>query len=377
MKKTLISILLLSALTVPLSAVSDSLGSPSVGAGSGVVGHSRNTLPIATPGNVKKAASWTADVITTSINTQITHVGNNIQTAIEKADAENRSQLETQTRANTQSAKDQVKAQARVDSEERYSPESMGTGACTSDKAAGERANSQEVRKVVGSTGTKSVSGHIRSARPYSATTSEIKASLDKSEGGALNLIPEDGVATVEEYQAGAEYIKTTIEPTPSPELPDNITDGASKRTYENLVEWRAQHLELANAVMTDIQVRTAPLIDDEAITLVWENAGFVGEPPNIDGKISQDAYEQVIVDARYRSPDWYSADKGIRRMTEKGLLVEIAEMQAFMIELMHESNKLDRRLALMQAETYARDIQKMTGEPLKKTYAKAIAGKD
>jgi hypothetical protein len=199
---------------------------------------------------------------------------------------------------------------------------------------------------------------------------------LDTSKEGALNLVPEGGTATKEQFQAGLEYIKTTVEPTPSPKLPDNV-QGASVEKYNNLAEWRAQHLMWPTVILTDVHARTAPTVDvDDAVNLVWANAGCEGSPPHVDGKISQDTYEQILVDSRFRSSKWHGNkdNTGIRSMSEKGILIELAEMQAFMVELLHENNKIQRYLASIEAERRASEVQDSTTIPLQNLYRQAAS---
>lgn len=311
------------------------------------------------------------------ITKQITKVGSSIQSEIQKASAVTKAQTEAQTVASAEGNKDAVKAQARIDSEVSNGPESMGSGACTADKGAESSGSIKNVTEAVKAKGRTVITTHTTSGASHNDTGTALRESLEKSEGGAMNLDPEGGTATKEQFQAGVEYIKTTIEPVPSPALPENVK-GETAQRYKDLAEWRAQHLTWPNIILTDIQSRTAPAASNDAAKLIWTTAGFEGEPPHVEGEYSQDTYEQVLVDSRFRSAKWHGNkdETGIRSMSEKGLLIELVEMQAFMVEMMHENNKIQRYLAAITAEQRATEVQDSTTVPLNKLYRDALSGK-
>lgn len=102
-------------------------------------------------------------------------------------------------------------------------------------------------------------------------------------------------------------------------------------------------------------------------------NAPISASPPgvNSDGKISPDGALNLMVQARYANPSWYSH---LAVQSQSGAIKDLTEMEAVSLRAHWEALRMSEYLAALSADQYAHEVVTPTNNALTSMNANAMA---
>lgn len=349
--------LTLTRLSIAMALLSISGASLAV-VGAQVVGHSSSTQPIATTTHLSSVHS----ALTTTIN----DAGTKISTAIEtqgKGDANNAVQS---SQANEEALKGQSQGDAAARVAETYSPNSMGYDVCTRISNTSVRRTTQSIVRKTSKTIQDRINNYSLKGEKSIVAQNAFGDRLSETEKGVELIYSNDKALSREDWEKGQEYIKNVINPIPDAALPKEVlstVDSKAAKRYNELVNYKVQALSLPLRVMSDIAA------DDEPLSLQGNNnpmdnirvsaIGYIdGENPyvNEQGEMPKRLARRLEIESRTLNKDWV---QGLLKSSNKGVLVEMAQMQAIQLDQMSELLDLTRKIALMDATKLAQDTHK------------------
>lgn len=306
----------------------------------------------------------------------IIEVGQQVSTAI----ANDGQGQNAQTRMQTQMLEDAIKSQARAQEvsaiEDRYSVENLGYQTCSGvTQARTSRIAGQRAARSSKST-QDTLYNHNLSGKKVSASQAEFRARIEETTEGVELVYAAQKTLTGDEWEKGKEYLKNTINPIPDPMLPDEIPqDTELSKRYNLMVNYKAQELSLPERVLSDIHAFEEPVIPADSADVVQMWAAVYPDRPTIDianseGNISKRLYQDLQVRSRIDNPEW---DTSIKGMGEKGVLVEIAKMQALALDLQNQQLDLSRKLAMLEARREVASIQGNLNGQIKQLYNSSL----
>lgn len=383
------------AVALPLSAPAIGLpglpggGGPSVGPGGAVVGYSSNTMPIATPSNVVRAASWTAS----TINSQITEVGKTLAD-IGQSNTAAMNELFKSQRSNEKAVNQAMGVSRSVSQAMRmYGPASRTEIGCGSVKTAGGAAYTVTRARIGAARYGATIANYSRSV----SSKTDAYRLLGKALGapghtpGASSLFgAANGVATpsrcvaVKAPGAGggsggtgttcqdASFAAMVVDPIPHPVLGATQAGTPAGRRYRMMRRLELSQLSLPKTVLAKIASwHQADAPAPSSIRKLWTLDHMPSPPPwNSKGEVSPDSLINAQVALRYENPVWMlslnSKDNGY------ALMREIAMNQAIGLEISRRRMLLDEYIASLLASQNALSVREHLGSKLDSEYLSA-----
>ena len=181
-------------------------------------------------------------------------------------------------------------------------------------------------------------------------------------------IFPLDRTLTAEQLAQAHEAIKTLADPRPLP-MP---TDDQKDNTAAGLVH--QGRIQTAQEALNHHVAFHAPTLPPEVAQWAveqWKQAGAQGTPPGVvDGKMSEAALLNLLVQARTGNPNWYTQ---IASATEAGLLRELVLMQSVQLQLQHRNTEYLDRLSVITALDYLTRMEGTTGKEMEALYRQMI----
>ena len=242
----------------------------------------------------------------------------------------------------------QIKAQTAIDE----APAQQAQNSCDSPGlAAGIQVGAQTNRDLTGRL-TQSALAHDTGFSRSTDATAAVLAAPDAAFGPPA-IFPQAGSMTPAQFGVARQWLSVTTAPSPLPALPAGETQTASGERYAAAVRVDAARLAVPQETLAEIASMHAASI----ATGTWTSDTWAAmtdnskAPPSgvVDGKISDAALTNLMVDSRYANPSWYA---GIATKNQVGLLREIALLDAVRAHIEVTQLRLTERIASMLAQT-------------------------
>ncbi|MHB1658989.1 MAG: hypothetical protein ACYCRF_06710 [Acidithiobacillus sp.] len=194
-------------------------------------------------------------------------------------------------------------------------------------------------------------------------------------------------------YPTSAEAVQTIAHLT-EPVPPVQLT--ASQKKTAAGVLWRASEhalqakMSMAQNALSTIAVWHQPTINASYFVSKWQSmqkaaqaatggasgtsqSAIPANPPGVNsaGKISPDGALNLMVQARYANPSWYSR---LAVQSQRGALKDLTEMEAVSLRAHWEALRMSEYLAGLSADQYAHEVVTPTNQALTSLNANAMA---
>lgn len=188
-------------------------------------------------------------------------------------------------------------------------------------------------------------------------------------------MFPLDRTLTAEQLAQAHEAIKTLADPRPLPMPTDDQKENtAAGQTYAAARLVHQGRIQTAREALDHHVAFHAPTLPPEVAQWAveqWKQAGAQGTPPGVvDGKISEAALLNLLVQARAGNPNWYTQ---IASATEAGLLRELVLMQSVQLQLQHRNMEYLDRLSVVTSLDYLTRMEGTTGKEMEALYRQMI----
>lgn len=368
-------------------------GGPSVGSGSQVVGWSHSTLPIATPGNVSQAASWTAS----TINSQIIKVGRALSDIGQSNTAAISKLFESQNDMIKAVNQEMGQSRTAVNAMSAYGPTSRSVLGCGSVKTASAAAYTVSAAKAGAKAYTASVNTYSRSASSHRDAYRMLNQVIGKpgQRVGATDLFGgQNGVVTPARCVAvngsgatpgtsgaggkcqDASFAVALINPLPRPTLAAPAAGTPAGKQYRVLRRLELSELSLPTMTLSQVHSwHTANVPVPSSIRKMWVNDQMPPTVPwNAKGLVSPDSLLNAQIALRYEDPTWMRTLNG--QDDAYALMREIAMNQAIGLEVSRRRLVLLEYIASMMAGSNAHAVRVHLGPQLDHLYQAAESQK-
>lgn len=187
-------------------------------------------------------------------------------------------------------------------------------------------------------------------------------------------MFPLERTLTADQLAQAHEATKTLADPRPLPMPTDGQKDTPAGQTYAAARIVHQGRVQTAMEALNHHTAFHAPTMPDDITSWAkeqWEKAGAKGTPPGIvDGKLSEAALYNLLVQMRLGNPNWYAQVAG---ETEAGLLRELVLMQAVQLKLTHKNTEYLDRISVVTALDYLTRLEGTTGKDMDELYGRMI----
>lgn len=220
---------------------------------------------------------------------------------------------------------------------------------------------------------------------------SSVKNLANTSTGAlsASSIFPTAMASSV--YPTSADAVQTIAHLT-EPVPPEQLT-AAQKKTAAGVL-WRASEnaiqakMSMAQNALSTIAVWHQPTIDASYFVSKWQSMQSAAQsatgsavssastnPPGVSaGKISPDGALNLMVQARYANPSWYSR---LAVQSQSGAIKDLTEMEAVSLRTHWEALRMSEYLAGLSADQYAHEVVTPTNKALNHLNANVMAQKN
>lgn len=179
---------------------------------------------------------------------------------------------------------------------------------------------------------------------------------------------------TPDQLAQAHETVKTLADPRPLPVETDAQKKTAAGQTYSAARLVHQGRVQTAMDSLNHHIAYHAPTLPEDVTTWAkdqWKEAGASGTPPGIvDGKMSEAALHNLLVQMRLGNPNWYAQ---VASATEAGLLRELVLMQAVQLQLTQRNTEYLDRLSVLTALSYLTTMEGTTGKEMEALYARML----
>ncbi|MBQ9407135.1 MAG: hypothetical protein IJU37_10435 [Desulfovibrio sp.] len=183
-------------------------------------------------------------------------------------------------------------------------------------------------------------------------------------------LFPLERTLTADQLAQAHETIKTLADPRPLPLPTETQKETPAGEAYTAARLVHQGRIQNATELLNFHVAFHAPTLPDDVTAWAreqWQEAGAAGTPPGIvDGKLSEAALFNLLVQTRLGNPNWFTH---IAEETEPGLLRELVLLQAIQLQMTHKNTELLDRLAVVDALDYLTRLEGRTGKDLDTLY--------
>lgn len=211
-------------------------------------------------------------------------------------------------------------------------------------------------------------------ARPYDYLTRILAAEHPDVKTIPDAIYPLDRTLTPEQLAQAHETVKTLADPRPLPVATDDQKTTPAGETYAAARVVHEGRVQTAMESLNHHIAFHAPTLPGDVASWAqqqWQDAGASGTPPGVvDGKMSEAALLNLLVQARLGNPNWYTQIAGA---TEAGLLRELVLMQAVQLQISHKNLEYLDRLSVVTALDYLSRMEGTTGKDMDALYARMV----
>jgi hypothetical protein len=306
------------------------------------------------------ASTTHLSAVQTKLTNDIIDAANQISSAVANQVANDGQLMTKEAQINEEVARGQLKAEVAARVSERYAPSSLGYNVCTRTSESTTNRDSKLKRRVISKQTQDELHNYNLAGKPKAVSAKAFVDRTYESEKGIEHIYANDLTLSEEEWEKGLEQIKNKVNPVPDPVLPEEaIGNSEQSGRYNALVSHKANELSLPERVMADIYAMEKPVISED-MTEVQTLTNLIGFPggenpySNEDGLISSRLYQELQIDSRHGNANWYES---LLDMSEKGIAIEQAKMQALQLEMQSQQLDLLKKIALMQADDLSKRI--------------------
>lgn len=186
-------------------------------------------------------------------------------------------------------------------------------------------------------------------------------------------VFPLSRTLTADQLSQAHETIKTLADPRPLP-VAETLKKTPAGQTYSAARLVHQGRVQSATESLNHHVGFHAPTMPDDVTAWArqqWSDAGATGTPPGlVDGKLSESALLNLLVQVRMGNPNWFTQIAGA---TDTGLLREIALMQAVQLQISHKNMEYLDRLSVVTALDYLSRMEGTSGKDMDTLYARMV----
>lgn len=284
----------------------------------------------------------------------------------------------------------QAIARIQSDAYAKFGPQAIATTACEDSKMAEQkgaglagmsgavRATQQHFSKGGGGGGDWPVQGYAASVTDPAQSIRRINKELQTPDFEAKSMLPvtTDPTALTRnptDDPHAQHYMEMLIDPTPTPVLPASQMKSPAGQTYKALWQVQNARMDLARQVVAGSEALfKAAMPVPTSFNALFARAHPGQTAPVYGGKISMASFMDALVESRFENKQWID---DIHKLDEKGLLLEIAQMQAIRLEIEYRNYLLNQQTANMQAADFAQRTKDTMSPALTQLRAQAARG--
>jgi len=332
-------------------------------AGATVSGCASSSQPIATPHEVARAASDTAN----SINSVLMDVGKTISGNQKKTMTTINENFKNQNNILKDLLTGLGMADEKMKNQREFGSPSMAYLMTDAEYA--------EYGKSVytGKKAAQELSGKFTNFfEEHIKKTKTPKKLFEKSKNKAEDYItseyffPKSGTLTPEQLHYARYMLANIIDPFPSYGLPEKMNSRQAKE-YRAMRKIKYSRLAMPVTVLSEIISAYAPTMESQNLIQNTQKAMGASATDGVyDGKISTMKYIEHMTDLRFANNDWLTGENGIHAMTQTGLLREMLVMQSVEMEMQRRQMKRMQQMAALLAQDQAMETGKEFNDVLK-----------
>ncbi|MDR1546188.1 MAG: hypothetical protein LBU12_05660, partial [Deltaproteobacteria bacterium] len=193
------------------------------------------------------------------------------------------------------------------------------------------------------------------------------RAPSPKLASARFGLLSSGLTLTWAEFEEAQRLLEQLTDPLPPAEPSEALLRTPAGRVYAALKNDYEARQELYQGVLAKRLADRAPSVEGLAPWAAdrWREMGGEGPPPGlVEGRLSETALLRLMTGQRLASANWH--EEILPRLTEAGLLRELAAMEAVRLELDRRRNEHLENLTLMAALSGLSELEAGRGEALR-----------